>query len=82
MNLERAAMQGRLAEAEHDQTRLQLRIESAAKALCRGLNTALIDDVRELEIPQLDEQFDVLKSAWGEYLSLDQKISRLQRELK
>ena len=80
MNLERAAMKGKLAEAEQDQARLQMRIESAARAIRHGLNTTLYE-VTALEIPQLDEQWDVLKSAWAEYHRLETEIIKLRREL-
>jgi hypothetical protein len=80
MNMERAAMKGRLAEAEAEQARLQMRIESAARVIRQGLNTTLYT-VEALEIPQLDEQWDVLKSAWAEYLRLEGECSRLKKEL-
>lgn len=80
MNMERAAMKGRLAEAEAEQARLQMRIESAARVMRQGLNTTLYT-VEALEIPQLDEQWDVLKSAWAEYLRLEGECSRLKKEL-
>ncbi len=80
MSLERAAMRGKLAEAESKQARLEMRIESAARALRQGLNTTLYT-VEALEIPQLDEQWDILKSAWAEYIRLEGDISRLKREL-
>lgn len=80
MNMERAAMKGRLAEAESEQARLQMRIESAARVIRQGLNTTLYE-VTALEIPQLDEQWDILKSAWAEYLRLEGEITRLKKEL-
>lgn len=80
MSIERAAMRGKLAEAEAEQTRLEMRIESSARAIRQGLNTTLYT-VESLEIPQLDEQWDVLKSAWAEYIRLEGEIARLKREL-
>lgn len=80
MNLERAAMRGKLAEAEQRQNQLRLRIESAARVIRQGLNTTLYV-VEALEIPQLDEQWDMLKSAWAECISLEETIKRLKREL-
>lgn len=80
MNLERAAMRGKLAEAEQRQNQLRLRIESAARVIRQGLNTTLYV-IEALEIPQLDEQWDILKSAWAEYLALTETIKRLKREL-
>lgn len=73
-------MRGKLAEAESEQTRLQMRIESAARAIRQGLNTTLYV-IEALEIPQLDEQWDVLKSAWAEYIALEETTKRLKREL-
>lgn len=81
MNLERAAMKGKLAEARQQRERLTLRIEGAATAIRQGLNTALTP-VEELEIPQLDEQWDGLKLAWGELVALNGDIQRLERELR
>jgi AmiR/NasT family two-component response regulator len=80
MNFERAAMRGKLAEAEDEQYRLKSRIESIARAMRQGLNTTLYV-IEALEIPQLDEQWDMLKSAWAEYLRLDGEIARLKKEL-
>lgn len=81
MSIERAAMRGKLAEAEAEQARLQMRIESAARFIRQGLNTTLYTTVQELEIPQLDEQWDVLKAAWAEWIRLEGEIARLKREL-
>lgn len=81
MNLERAAMRGRLAEVEQNETRLTMRIEAAARAMKQGLNTALTP-VEELAIPELDTIWDDLKLAWSELVRTQLEKSRLLRELK
>lgn len=81
MSLERAAMRGRLAELEQTRNRLKLKIEGNATAIRTGLNTALYP-VEGLEVPQLDEQWDTLKVAWGELLVVIGDIERLRKELR
>ncbi len=80
MSLERAAMRGRLVEAQLRAKKLTLRIEGNCTAIRTGLNTALTP-VRELAVPQLAEQMDELVSAWGELQATISEISRLEREL-
>lgn len=80
MNLERAAMKGRLAEAEQTRNRLRLKITGTARQFCQSLNTVLTP-VEELEIPLLDEQWDDLKRDWSDLIVALDMIKRLQREL-
>ena len=80
MSLERAAMRGRLVEAQLRAKKLTLRIEGNCTAIRTGLNTALTP-VRELAVPQLAEQMDELVSAWGELQATISEISRLERGL-
>ncbi len=80
VNLERAAMKGKLAELKQEEFRLIMRVEGGAKAMRQGLNTTLID-MGDLEIPQLDEQWDMLKSAWAELAKVRADMNRLNREL-
>lgn len=80
MNLERAAMQGQLAELKEKRTRLRLRIEGNSNAVRSGLNTAL-RDIDDLPVPVVAEQMDELVSAWGELQSITIRIARLEREL-
>lgn len=80
MNLERAAMMGRLATAKQKKNKLTLRIEGNCTAIRTGLNTALTPVV-DLCVPQLAEQMDELVSAWGELQATISEISRLEREL-
>jgi len=80
LNLERAAMRGKLAELRETKQRLQLRIEGNARHLCQGLNTFLTPP-DELEIPLLDEQWDELKSAWAELQVVNNSLGKLEKEL-
>lgn len=81
MSIERAAMQGRLAEAKLKRDRLTLSIEGNAKHLRQSLNT-LLTPPAELEIPLLDEQWDALKTAWMDLHLVLAEITRLEKELR
>jgi len=81
MNLERAAMRGKLAELQEAAKRLRLKIEGDATAIRQGLNTALTP-VDDLEVPQLAQQMDSLVMAWAELQKVGSDIARLERELR
>lgn len=81
MNMERAALRGKLAEAEQKRDRLKLKIEGLARHIRQSLNTILTPP-DELEIPMLDEQWDELKSAWCDLHIVLGEIVRLQKELR
>lgn len=81
MNLERAAMRGKLAELQEEAKRLRLKIEGNATAIRQGLNTALTS-VDDLEVPQIAEQMDNLVMAWAELQKVGSDIARLERELR
>lgn len=80
LNLERAAMRGRLAEAEARLNKLELRINGNCNAVRQGLNTALYP-VKDLDVPMIATQMDELVEAWGDYQTTLVEIERLQREL-
>jgi len=80
MNLERAAMMGKLAEARQKRQRLELKVEGNSRLICQGLNI-LLTPAADLEIPLLDEQWDELKSAWADLQVTNSEISRLERAL-
>jgi len=80
INLERAAMRGKLAEARDRERHLLLRINGNCQAIRAGLNTALTP-VRDLEVPQIAAQMDELVTAWGELQATLSEIARLDREL-
>lgn len=81
MNLERAAMRGRLAELEQKRLRLRNSIQGNADAIRGKLNTMLCapDD---LDVPVIDELFDHLKNAWTDLALANADIARLERELR
>lgn len=81
MSLERAAMRGKLAEAEERRQRLALRCRGLADSLRLNLNTTLTP-VAELDVPQLAEQMDQLVAAWGELMATLSEVARLERELR
>lgn len=80
MNIERAALRGKLAEAEQTRDKLKLKIEGLARHIRQSLNTALTPPA-ELEIPMLDEQWDDLKTAWMDLHIVLAEIARLRKEL-
>ncbi|MDA8428175.1 MAG: hypothetical protein M0T70_02865 [Geobacteraceae bacterium] len=79
-NLERAAMRGKLVEAEQRRDRLKLKIEALATAIRQGLNTAL-HPVEEMEVPQLATQMDDLETAYADLQVTLLEIARLKKEL-
>jgi len=80
MSLERAAMRGKLADAQMRTKKLILRIEGDCAAIRTGLNTALTP-VADLAVPQIAEQMDELVEAWAELQGTRSEIARLEREL-
>ena len=80
MNLERAAMKGRLEELKAERRALELRCEGLCRGIRQDLNTMLVP-VTQLEVPRAAQQMEDLTAAWGELTALDSQISRLEREL-
>ncbi|WP_305042385.1 hypothetical protein [Geoalkalibacter sp.] len=80
MNLERAAMKGKLADLKDKRRAAELRAEGLCRSIRSELNT-LIRPVAECEVPTAAQQMDDLVAAWGELASLDGQIARLTREL-
>ena len=81
INLERAAMKGKLAEAKEKRRRLMSKFEALSRSIRQGLNTALMD-IEDIEIPQLSEMWGDLEVCWAEILSLRSDIERLEKELE
>lgn len=81
MNIERAAMKGKLAEAKESQRRLRSKFEALATAIRQGINTALTD-IEDIEMNRMDELWGDLVKTWAELLSVRMDISRLEKELK
>ena len=80
MNMERAALRGRLAQAREKKIRRMSKFEALARSIRQGLNTALTD-IEDMEIPQLSEMWSDLEVCWGELLSIRGDIERLEKEL-
>lgn len=80
INLERAAMKGKLATAKESKVRLTNKFEGLARAIRHGINTALID-IEDVEINQLSQMWSDLEISWAGILSLRSDIERLKKEL-
>lgn len=80
MNLERAAMKGKLAEAEEKKRRFMSKFEALATAIRQGINTALTD-IEEIEMDQLSQVWSDLEVAWAEILSLRSEVEKIERRL-
>ena len=80
INLERAAMKGKLAEAKEKKVSLKNKFEALSKAIRQGLNTALFD-VEDMEVPQLSQMWSELEVTWAEIISVTGDIERLNKEL-
>ena len=81
MDLERAAMKGRLAEAVAKLSRLKLKAEGLCGSIRQSLNTALTP-VEDIELAIVVQVFDELVMTYAEIAGLQGEIARLERELK
>jgi len=81
MDLERAAMKGRLAEAVAKLSRLKLKAEGLCGSIRQSLNTALTP-IEEMELPIIVQLFDELVQTYAEMLGVKTEIERLEKELK
>ena len=80
LDLEQAAIRGRLAEAKEKEANQTLLIEGFCTNIRTGLNTALTAP-GDLEIPALGVQWDALEGAWGHLQVIRSEIARLERGL-
>jgi len=80
MNLERAAMKGRLEEDRASSARLRLKIDGLCQSIRQQLNTALTS-VDELDVPLAAQMMDDLVAAYAELTALAGRIARLEKEL-
>ena len=80
ISLERAALRGKLSEAEHNLTALRLRIEGLCVTIRWSLNTALTS-LDDLDIPKVASQMDILVETWAQYQKTRIDVERLQKEL-
>jgi hypothetical protein len=81
MNLERAAMKGRLAELEGQINALRHRGRGLAGSIRLLLNDNLTA-LEDMEISQAAELMGQLQTAHAELLLARSEISRLERELR
>lgn len=80
MNLERAAMKGRLAEAIADKARLLSKAEAMHNQIRQMLNVALVP-VEDCEIATVAALMDELVVTHAEIASINGQIARLNREI-
>ncbi len=80
MNIERAAMQGKLAEAEKKKKRLVLKAEGLCQSIRQQINTAL-SPVEEIEVALAAQQMDDLVMTFAELAAENGRIARLKKEL-
>jgi len=81
MSRERAAMQGKLAEAKANKYELRTKAEALCTAIRSMINTTLTD-VEQVEIAQADQLMDDLMSTLAEIYGCNSTIQRLEKELK
>lgn len=81
IDMERAAIMGRLAEARQKEGQLTLSIESYCQTIRAYLNTTLTP-AADLEIPTAATQWDALEGTWGELQTVRLEIARLERGLR
>jgi len=81
INLERAAMRGKLAQTKEKKLRLENKFYGLARSLRQGLNPVLADAIEDIEIPQLSEMWADLEMCWAEIISLRGDMERLEKEL-
>lgn len=80
MDLERAALKGKLSEAEKKFTRLTEKAESHCDSIRRILDRAFAT-VLEMKIAQADILMDELQDTYAELLGLQTEIERLKKRL-
>lgn len=80
ISMERAAMRGRLSEAESALAALRLRKEGLCTSIRQMLNTALTP-IDELDIPQIAGQMDLLEETEAQFQKTRIDIERLKKEL-
>ena len=80
LNLERAAMRGRLEELKQKRAKLRFSIEGTSQAICAKLNT-LLTPPDQLEAELVDELWSQVKSSWAELQLVNSDIARFEKEL-
>lgn len=82
MNIERAALQGKLAAERDARKNLEIRIRAACESIRPKLNCDLVGDLTELEIPDAATLMDGLEALYAELLATVANISRLEKALR
>jgi hypothetical protein len=80
MNLERAAMKGKLAAAKENRAYMRNKAEALATAIRMRINTA-ITDIEDIRMDELSTMWRDLELAWAEIVSANSEIERIEREL-
>ena len=81
MNIERAAMRGKKAEAEEKRGRLRAKINGIRDALRMKLNPALYAP-EDIEMVDILQQTEDLHGAYIDLMETMAEVARLERELK
>ena len=82
MNMERAALRGRLAEVKKTKFELQKKAEGLCIAIRSMLNTALADSIDDIEVAHADQLMDDLMAAMARIYTCNGTIARLEKELQ
>lgn len=80
MDMERAAMRGKLAEAKERADQYRMKAEAICRSIRMDLNVNLTN-LEDMNIPQANMMMDDLSMTWAEYIAAMGDIARLQREL-
>lgn len=80
MNIERAAIMGRLAEAKDAEAKARLKCEALCRTIRMELN-AMLKPVEEMDVPGTSALWDDLAVTYAELLTAKQDRVRLEREL-
>jgi hypothetical protein len=80
MNIERAAMKGKLAAAKENRAYMRNKAEALATAIRMRINTA-ITDIEDIRMDELSPMWSDLEVTWAEILSLSREIDRLDKDL-
>lgn len=81
MNLERAALRGRLAEAEQKLISLKKKGEALCSFMRQALNISLTT-IEDIDIGQAAQMFDELVMTLAEIAGLKTEIGKLNKELR
>lgn len=77
-DLERAAMQGRLAEAKDRADNLRLKCQARIRSIRMDIHPDLMP-IADMDIIGAADQMDELVTLWGEYIAALADVARLQK---